>query len=757
MTKEGEVLNRRLLASVAGALLLLLAVLTASATASDGIQVAGQSAENQQVAGAASGATQVQPSNTNISVRVLSPGDDGSVSQTNSATSDATASNTNAADQSTQQSQGGSGGIQTASQAAGNSQIAGSLSTASQYGAKNTNVPVRVLSPGTNGDVTQSNDVSSTATSTNDNTTDQDAHQDEGGSSCGCADAPGIQSSDQSARDGQAGAALSGAEQKTPENAADPTAVGSIGKSKGGSTSQSNSADSTATSTNGNSTDQDARQSQAGSGSGIQTSDQSAKNEQLGIAESSASQVRPTNTNISVRVLSPGNDGDVKQTNSVSSTASASNDNSTEQSSDQDPTRKGGSCGCGSDPLGIQVAKQHSSNEQGALALSTASQEGATNKNVPVRVLSPGKNGSVTQSNDVSSTADASNDNSTDQHVDQDQSSHGSCGCGSGEGIQVAEQSNWSKQGAGALSFAEQKGAKNENSPVRVLSYGNDGAVTQSNSVDSDATASNSNSTDQDASQNQSDRGSKECGCDGGLGIQVAGQKSGSEQGALAASGAVQDFGRSECGCQSGGNSNDPVRVWSPGYDGPVSQSNTADSSATADNSNSTDQDARQHQSVGSGIGIQALGQESENGQLAVALSGAFQVKPSNTNGPTRVYSPGGGGSVHQSNSAGSAASADNANDTDQHAHQSQYGSGGCGCSDGLGIQALGQSATSWQAAFGYSTVLQVAPRNGNGGAAVWSPSKGKSGSSTQSNDAGSTGLGENGSGADQSARQYQS
>src|SRR6185437_4521090 len=80
-TTEGEALNRRVLASVAGALLLLLAVLTASATASDGIQVAGQSADNQQVAGAASGATQVQPSNTNISVRVLSPGNDGSVSQ----------------------------------------------------------------------------------------------------------------------------------------------------------------------------------------------------------------------------------------------------------------------------------------------------------------------------------------------------------------------------------------------------------------------------------------------------------------------------------------------------------------------------------------------------------------------------------------------------------------------------------------------------------------------------------------------------
>jgi len=68
----------------------------------------------------------------------------------------------------------------------------------------------------------------------------------------------------------------------------------------------------------------------------------------------------------------------------------------------------------------------------------------------------------------------------------------------------------------------------------------------------------------------------------------------------------------------------------------------------------------------------------------------------------------------------------------------------------------VGQSASNWQAAFGFSTVLQLAPRNDNGGAAVWSPSKGKSGSSTQSNDADSTAQGENGSGADQSARQHQ-
>jgi hypothetical protein len=281
--------------------------------------------------------------------------------------------------------------------------------------------------------------------------------------------------------------------------------------------------------------------------------------------------------------------------------------------------------------------------------------------------------------------------------------------------------------------------------------------VTQSNSVDSTASATNANATDQDANQTQSGSGSALCGC-GSVGIQVAGQKSGNEQGALAASTALQDFGRSECGCQSGGNSNGPVRVWSPGSDGSVSQSNSVDSNAGADNLNSTDQTANQSQS-GGGIGVQALAQESKNGQLAGALSGAFQLHPSNSNDPTRVYSPGGGGSVSQSNTADSTATADNANSTDQDGYQSQhYGSGGCGCSSAIGIQALGQSASNWQAALARSGAYQVSPHNASGGTFVWSPTwSPKGGSSTQQgNAADSTAQGTNGNGGDQDGRQQQ-
>ena len=76
-------MSKRLLALVSG---LIAAVLVAASTAAAddsnvGVQTADQSAASGQQATAVSGATQVQPSNTNISVRVLSPGDDGSVVQ----------------------------------------------------------------------------------------------------------------------------------------------------------------------------------------------------------------------------------------------------------------------------------------------------------------------------------------------------------------------------------------------------------------------------------------------------------------------------------------------------------------------------------------------------------------------------------------------------------------------------------------------------------------------------------------------------
>jgi len=170
--------------------MLLLSVGTLAANAAEGVQADGQTATSGQQASAASGATQVDPSNTNIDVRVLSPGDNGSVSQTNSATSDATASNSNDTDQDASQSQHGSGvcgcssslGIQALGQSASNWQGAFALSAALQLAPHNANGGTSVWSPsmGMGGSTRQTNAADSTARGTNRNDADQFARQYQG-------------------------------------------------------------------------------------------------------------------------------------------------------------------------------------------------------------------------------------------------------------------------------------------------------------------------------------------------------------------------------------------------------------------------------------------------------------------------------------------------------------------------------------------------------------------------------------------------
>ena len=96
------------LATTLAASLAALAVSAGSAFAAGSpVQSATQSSGTDQGAIAASSATQVDPSNQNISVRVLSPGSDGNVTQSNNATSTATAANTAGTTQTATQLQGG--------------------------------------------------------------------------------------------------------------------------------------------------------------------------------------------------------------------------------------------------------------------------------------------------------------------------------------------------------------------------------------------------------------------------------------------------------------------------------------------------------------------------------------------------------------------------------------------------------------------------------------------------------------------------
>jgi hypothetical protein len=771
-------MKRCLIVLTVCALALVTWVQVASAQApGTGVQTADQSASSDQAALAASGAAQTQPSNTNVSIRVLSPGDDGSVSQTNSVDSDATASNENSADQDATQEQSsgsstgcctsGTTGVQTADQSAGNEQAAAALSLASQTGAKNTNVPIRVGSEGDNGDVSQTNSVESEATASNENSAEQSADQDQssgsGSGSCCKSGSTGVQTADQKAENEQGALAASKAEQSHPENTNVSIRVLSDGDN--GDVEQTNSVDSEANASNSNSAEQSADQEQSsGSGSGsccksgstgVQTADQKAENDQKAIAASAAKQDHPKNTNVSIRVLSPGDDGDVEQTNSVESEANASNENSAEQSVDQD--QSSGSAG-----TGVQVADQKAKSDQDALGLSLAAQKGASNTNTPIRVKSEGDNGDVEQTNSVDSEANASNENSAEQSVDQEQSSaggSGSCCKSAPTGVQVAAQKAENDQDAKAASLAFQEHAKNTNAPIRVLSPGDEGDVEQTNSVDSEANASNENSAEQSVDQDQSsERGSDSRCCASGTGIQVAKQGAENDQDALGLSLAAQE---------GASNSNKPLLVKSEGGGGDVEQTNSVDSEANASNENSAEQSVDQEQSSAGGsgsccksgpTGVQVAAQKAENDQDAKAASLAFQEHAKNTNAPIRVLSPGDEGDVEQTNSVDSEANASNENSADQSVDQGQSSAGGGGscCKSGTtGIQVAAQEAKNEQDAIGLSLAAQKGASNSSTPIRV--KSDGDGGDLEQSNSVDSEANASNENSSEQSIDQEQS
>jgi hypothetical protein len=634
---------RKLILALTLAVITCLTVVSVAAAESGPIQVSGQSADTSQQAAAGSSATQVNPSNTNISIRVLSPGNDGNVSQTNAAGSSAAAGNASTTAQSSGQS-AGAGGIQSSTQSAATDQVAAALSTAAQLGASNVNVPIRVLSPGNDGNVSQTNAVGSQAAAGNSATTSQSGTQAASGGSCGCSSSAPVQTSDQSAATGQ-----------------------------------------------------DA------------------------IAGSQATQVDPSNTTVSVRVLSPGDGGSVSQTNAVGSKAAAGNQAATSQTSTQADAAP--TCGCSG--TSVQQADQSASTDQGAAALSAAAQASPSNEASPVRVASDGNGGATRQQNIAGSDATALNGASTSQQ--------GSQSAASGNPIQVASQDASTDQGALAASAASQLGASNDASPVRVGSDGNDGSVSQTNAALSGAFAGNLAGTSQNANQNAA---AGTCGC-GGAGIQVLGQRSDTDQAGFAGSDAVQQFGeRSPCGCGgSSGNTASPTRVRSSGDDGTTSQANDALSSAAALNGAATRQNGSQSE-AGGGLQIQALGQQATTQQDGFAASLAAQLGATNDASPVRVLSPGGGGSVHQANAAGSSAVAGNASGTAQDGRQAIAG-GGCGCGS-LPIQVAGQSAWTGQSGAAFSAALQAQPSNESSPTRVWSPGGG--GAVDQANAAASRG-----------------
>jgi hypothetical protein len=349
--------------------------------------------------------------------------------------------------------------------------------------------------------------------------------------------------------------------------------------------------------------------------------------------------------------------------------------------------------------FGEQTAGQDAGNMQSATSGAKSTQIDPSNENISVRVLSPGDNGDVSQSNNSSAKSGALNANATGQGVSQVQSSGGAAA----KALQTAAQEAGSEQSAISNADSTQKNPSNENISVRVLSAGDDGNVDQSNNSDAKSFAGNKNGLLQktDQSQGGSDtspvslsRGDP-CGCDSGSkAIQAAGQDAFSKQDAKSDATSKQI---------APDNQNVPVRVLSEGDNGSVDQSNNSDAKSFAGNLNLTMQSIKQSQAGTSGsccvvvpvrdsvpldpcgcsgksTGIQAGGQDAFNKQDAMSFAGSEQIAPQNDNEPIRLkHSDGSNGDVSQENNSSAESKSLNLNKLLQFLQQLQDPSGGGG------------------------------------------------------------------------------
>jgi hypothetical protein len=737
-------MRRRLLAFIAGAVLLPAAAAGSAAADDPLVQGVGQTAGSQQTADSNATSTQSSPSNTNVSVRIGSPGDGGVVAQTNGSSATSVAGNANSTNQQAAQ-QGGAPGVAVAGQSATNDQTANSTATSTQDHPKNTNISVRIMSPGDDGSVTQTNDSSAKSAAGNKNSTTQNATQSGGGVQTAKQDADNKQSADSSAS----------STQDHPSNVNIPVRIYSDGDN--GSVKQVNDSSAKSAAGNKNETNQNAEQ---GSGSGstpvrsacgggcgdhggpsVRDAEQSASSDQSARSSASSEQDHPSNVNIPVRIGSSGDDGRVTQINSSSAVSAAGNKNTTDQTVEQ----SAGGSGSGS---AVQYADQKAGNHQDATSSATSNQYGASNANYPVRIGSPGGGGSVTQVNASGALSAAGNKNDTNQTAVQDagpvvkrvplsdscgdkceRPSRDGCGdkCGGGGSpvVQDVKQSAYNDQTADSSAESTQCCASNTNSPVRIKSPGDDGDVTQANLSGAISVAGNKNDTTQYAAQ---DAGSTpvdmvRCagGCshgDGGPVVQKADQYASNDQSAHSTADSTQ---------RGASNSNSPVRIGSPGGGGSVTQINGSFAGSAAGNLNSTDQTADQSAAGGGGgVTVQALGQKAVNGQEANSHATSEQDGASNSNSPVRIKSPGGDGDVTQTNVSGAFSAAGNSNDTTQSASQHAASGhpvpipltreGGCdSCGgDGATVQAIGQWATSKQSADSSADSTQTGACNTN-------------------------------------------
>jgi GTP cyclohydrolase II len=397
----------------------------------------------------------------------------------------------------------------------------------------------------------------------------------------GPAQAQSVQGVEQSAATGQSAESSASSTQTAPSNSNISVRIFSPGD--GGNVSQSNNSVAGSIAGNKASTTQGVAQSQGG-GSGEQAVGQQAGTGQHASSNAESKQYKPSNSNISVRIHSPGDDGDVEQSNNSVAGSAAGNIAETEQLVGQEQG-DGKKC-CHGGGAGVQAVGQEAATGQKAESEATSVQEGASNENIPVRIHSKGDNGSVSQSNDSTALSFAGNAASTEQGVEQSQA--GGCGCAS-DLVQAVGQKAFTGQIAKSDATSIQKGAKNGNTPVRIHSEGDDGDVEQSNNSVALSAAINAAKTTQLVGQSQGGG----CGCDdrkksdGGARVQAVGQWAETWQKADSDATSLQ-FHPS--------NTNAPVREKSMGGGGSVAQSNNSLAASAALNLARTLQGVRQEQ-----------------------------------------------------------------------------------------------------------------------------------------------------------------
>jgi hypothetical protein len=370
----------RLLALTVG--MLLIGAAPAAAASGLGSQSAGQDASNMQSASSSANSTQIDPSNENISVRVLSPGNDGDVKQSNNSSAESGALNANMTGQGTTQVQSGGGAaakaLQQAAQFADSNQSADSKANSTQKNPSNENISVRVLSAGDNGSVDQSNNSDAKSFAGNKNGLIQNTDQNQGGGT-----SPKVSSGSKSS-----------GRTPTDNSKGDP-----CGCSSGGSKS-------------------------------IQAAGQDAVNEQTAKSDATSKQIGAENQNDPLRVKSPGDNGSVDQSNNSDAKSFAGNLNKTMQDIRQSQPGSTGTvvldsvprdlCGCSLGSLGLQAGGQDAANKQDAMSKGDSEQWSPSNENLPTRTKeSDGSNGDVSQSNNSSAKSKAFNWNGLLQMLSQ--------------------------------------------------------------------------------------------------------------------------------------------------------------------------------------------------------------------------------------------------------------------------------------------------------------------------------------------------